>query len=261
MGRRGGGGRRQSRDESQARRYSRVQSGDAPAFLAGASPHSPGGLSRPAWREGMDTTHPYKARHWNLEGLKGISDKTLETHFKLYEGYVTETNRLTGQLAEMLKDGHVDQEEMPAYSEITRRLGFEYNGMVLHEYYFDNLKRGASGAPDPNSAFAKAAAESFGSLETWKTAFVSVGKMHGVGWAICYQDPHTGKLSNHWVSLHEVGNVAGFTPILVMDVWEHAFILDYAPAQRPKYIEAFLANTDWEALDQRLVTPAARPGR
>src|SRR5262249_44524344 len=136
----------------------------------------------PAGREGMDTTHTYKARHWNLAGLKGISDKTLEVHFKLYEGYVTETNRLTGQLAEMLRDGHVDQEEMPAYSEITRRLGFEYNGMVLHEYYFDNLKRGASGTADPKSAFAKAAAESFGSLETWKAAFVSVGKMRGVGW-------------------------------------------------------------------------------
>jgi len=82
-----------------------------------------------------------------------------------------------------------------------------------------------------------------------------------VGWAICYQDPHTGRLSNHWVSLHEVGNVAGFTPILVMDVWEHAFILDYAPSQRPKYIDAFLANTDWEAVDHRLVTPDARAGR
>ena len=209
----------------------------------------------------MDTTHTYKARHWNLAGLKGISDKTLETHFKLYEGYVTETNRLTGQLAEMLRDGHVDQEEMPAYSEITRRLGFEYNGMVLHEYYFDNLKRGATGTADPKSAFAKAAAASFGSLDTWKAAFVSVGKMRGVGWAICYQDPHTGRLSNHWVSLHEVGNVAGFTPILVMDVWEHAFILDYAPSQRPKYIDAFLANTDWEAVDHWLVTPDARAGR
>jgi Fe-Mn family superoxide dismutase len=161
----------------------------------------------------------------------------------------------------MLKDGKVDQEEMPAYSEITRRLGFEYNGMVLHEYYFDNLKRGAAGGPEPKSAFAKAAAEGFGSFETWKTAFVSVGKMRGVGWAICYQDPHTGRLSNHWVSLHEVGNVAGFTPILVMDVWEHAFILDYAPSQRPKYIDAFLANTDWEAIDHRLATPAARAGR
>src|SRR5499426_4157609 len=209
----------------------------------------------------MSSTGSYKARQFNLSGLKGISDETLEMHFKLYEGYVKETNKLTERISEFIQDGNVDQDEMPAYSELTRRLGFEYNGMVLHEYYFDNLKRGASGTADPKSAFAKATAESFGSLETWKSAFVSVGKMRGVGWAICYQDPHTGKLSNHWVSLHEVGNVAGFTPILVMDVWEHAFILDYAPSQRPKYIEAFLANTDWEAVDQRLVTSAPRPAR
>ena len=91
-------------------------------------------------------TQTYKPRQWNLSGLKGISDKTLEMHFKLYEGYVTETNRLTEHIGGMLKDGQVDQEEMPAYSELTRRLGFEYNGMVLHEYYFDNLARGGTGA-------------------------------------------------------------------------------------------------------------------
>ena len=209
----------------------------------------------------MTTSTTYKARQWNLSGLTGISDKTLEMHFKLYEGYVTETNRLTEQISDMLKDGQIDHEEMPAYSELTRRLGFEYNGMVLHELYFDNLTRGAAGAPGKQSAFARAAVESFGSFEIWKTGFVSVGKMRGVGWAICFQDPHTGKLSNHWVTLHEVGNVAGYTPVLVMDVWEHAFLLDYKPAERPKYIEAFLANTDWEALDRRLLTASARPVR
>ncbi len=206
----------------------------------------------------MGTTPNYKARQWNLAGLKGISDKTLEMHFKLYEGYVTETNRLTEHLAGILKDGQVDQEEMPAYSELTRRLGFEYNGMVLHEYYFDNLTRGAAGEPNKSSAFARAAAESFGSFEVWKTAFVSVGKMRGVGWAICYQDPHTKNLSNHWVTLHEVGNVAGFIPILVMDVWEHAFLLDYKPAERPKYIEAFFSNIDWNAVEERLKKSATK---
>ncbi len=206
-------------------------------------------------------TQTYKPRQWNLSGLKGISDKTLEMHFKLYEGYVTETNRLTEHIGGMLKDGQVDQEEMPAYSELTRRLGFEYNGMVLHEYYFDNLARGGTGGPSKGSAFSRAVSESFGSFDTWKTAFVSVGKMRGVGWAICFQDPHTGKLSNHWVTLHEIGNVAGYVPILVMDVWEHAFLLDYAPSQRPKYIEAFLANTDWEALDRRLAAADAHAAR
>jgi len=196
----------------------------------------------------------YTAKEFNLSGLKGISDETLEMHFKLYQGYVKETNRLMEKIAGFLEDGQVDQEEMPAYSELTRRLGFESNGMVLHEYYFGNLKKDGGGDPARNSTFFKAAETSFGSYEIWKVDFVGVGKMRGVGWAICYQDPTTGILSNHWITLHEVGNVAGFVPVLVMDVWEHAFLLDYKPAERPKYIEAFFQNINWEAVSSRLRT-------
>jgi Fe-Mn family superoxide dismutase len=174
-------------------------------------------------------------------------------HYKLYEGYVKETNKLTQKITEFVKDGNVDQEEMPAYSELTRRLGFEYNGMVLHEYYFDNLQSGGgTGDSAKTSEFAKAAETSFGSYDVWKADFVGIGKMRGVGWAICYQNPSNGRLSNHWITLHETGNVAGFTPILVMDVWEHAFLLDYKPAERPKYIEAFFSNIAWETIEQRL---------
>ena len=199
----------------------------------------------------------YKARQFDLSGLKGISDKTLEMHFKLYEGYVKETNNLTTRIAEFIKDANVDQEEMPAYSELTRRLGFEYNGMVLHEYYFENLKKGTgTGDPEPNSQFVKSAEASFGSYDIWKADFVGIGKMRGVGWAICYENPANGRLSNHWISLHETGNVAGFIPILVMDVWEHAFLLDFKPAERPLYIEAFFSNVDWSAVGKRIQADA-----
>ena len=201
----------------------------------------------------MSSIGSYKARQFNLSGLKGISDQTLEMHFKLYEGYVKETNKLTERITEFIQDGNVDQEEMPAYSELTRRLGFEYNGMVLHEYYFDNLlSGGGTGDPAQNSQFAKAAEVSFGSYAIWKADFVGIGKMRGVGWAICYQNPTNGRLSNHWITLHETGNVAGFVPILVMDVWEHAFLLDYKPAERPKYIEAFFSNIAWGTVEDRL---------
>jgi Fe-Mn family superoxide dismutase len=202
----------------------------------------------------------YQPKEFNLSGLNGISDKTLEMHFKLYQGYVKETNKLTEKISEFLADGKVDQEEMPAYSELTRRLGFEYNGMVLHEYYFGNMKRQGSVDPDKTSKLFRLAEQSFGSYDIWKADFTSVGKMRGVGWAICSQNPANGALSNHWVSLHEVGNVAGFIPILVMDVWEHAFILDYAPADRPKYIEAFFSNIDWAAVEARLkIDTVSRP--
>ncbi|HEX9422052.1 MAG TPA: superoxide dismutase [Pyrinomonadaceae bacterium] len=201
----------------------------------------------------MSSMGSYKAREFNLSGLNGISDETLEVHFKLYEGYVNETNKLTEAITKFIQDGNVDQEEMPAYSELTRRLGFEYNGMVLHEFYFDNLRSGGgSGDPDRTAAFAKAAESTFGSYEIWKADFVGIGKMRGVGWAICYQNPSNGRLSNHWITLHETGNVAGFDPVLVMDVWEHAYLLDYKPAERPKYIEAFFSNIDWTVVEKRL---------
>lgn len=194
----------------------------------------------------------YRPKSFPLSGLRGISDKTLETHFKLYEGYVKQTNELNEKISRLLRRGRVDQDKFPDYSELKRRLGFEYNGMVLHEYYFENLKRDAGGDPKKSSAFYRRATASFGDYETWKADFVGIGKMRGVGWAICYEDPASGRLSNHWVSLHETGNIAGFSPILVMDVWEHAFLFDYKPAERGKYIEAFFANIRWDAVDKRL---------
>jgi Fe-Mn family superoxide dismutase len=199
----------------------------------------------------------YRPRSFNLSGLEGISDRTLETHFKLYEGYVKETNRLNKTLAEFLKDGQIDQEEMPAYSELIRRLGFEYKGMVLHEYYFGNLTKSRQSEPTSTSAFRKAAAASFGSYATWKADFGGVAKMPGVGWAICYQDLATQRLSNHWVALHQIVNVAGFIPVLVMDVWEHAFLLDYMPSERSQYIQAFFVNIDWARVERRLLDRAA----
>jgi len=200
----------------------------------------------------MIKTTAYKPKSFPLSGLKGISDKTLETHFKLYEGYVKQTNELSEKVAELLGKGKVDQDQFPDYSELKRRLGFEYNGMVLHEYYFENLKKNAGGDPPRTSPIYRQAESTFGDYNLWKADFIGIGKMRGVGWAICYQDPGNGRLSNHWITLHETGNVAGYKPILVMDVWEHAYLFDYKPADRPKYIEAFFANIDWKTVDQRL---------
>jgi superoxide dismutase, Fe-Mn family len=205
-------------------------------------------------------TQVYKPKEFNLSALTGISDKTLEMHFKLYEGYVKATNELHARISEILSDGKVDQEEMPAYSELTRRLGFEYNGMVLHEYYFGNMKRQGGGNP-ARGAFLDAVNRGWPSFDLWKTDFTSVAKMRGVGWSICYLDPAAGRVSNHWIELHESGNVAGFVPLLVMDVWEHAFLLDYKPSERPKYIEAFMANVDWDVVERRcqsVTTSASR---
>lgn len=139
---------------------------------------------------------------------------------------------------------------MPAFSELTRPLGYEYNGMMLHEYYFGNLKRQTED-PQPSSAFVKAAKASFGGYAVWKGDFASIANMRGVGWAICYHDPLNGRLSNHWVSLHQIGTVAGFSPLLVLDVWEHAYLLDYR-SERVKFFEASFSNIDGGVVDERL---------
>src|ERR1700737_4957428 len=170
----------------------------------------------------MISANSYQPKQFNLSGLTGISDKTLEMHFQLYEGYVKETNKLNEKIAEFVKNGKVDHDEFAEYSELTRRLGFEYNGMVLHEYYFGNMKKGGGGEAARGSQFRAAVEKTFPSYEIWRTDFVSVGKMRGVGWAICYLDPKTGLVSNHWIELHETGNIAGFAPLLVMDVWGQA---------------------------------------
>lgn len=199
---------------------------------------------------GLNTV--YKAKSFDLSDLTGISNETLAMHFKLYEGYVTNTNVLNEKIAGLLKDGELDPANMVVFSELKRRFGFEYNGMVLHEYYFENMQKQGTGDPAKDSAFVKAAEASFGSYDVWKADFNATGKMRGVGWAAVYQDPSNGEISNHWINLHETGNVAGYKPILIMDVWEHAFIKDYAPADRPKYIEAFHANINWDEVNNRL---------
>ena len=197
----------------------------------------------------------YTPKKWDLAGLQGISDQTLQVHFGLYEGYVKNTNLLNEQISEQVNAGKAAGAN-PQFAEITRRLGFEYNGMVLHEYYFDNMTKNAA-APPASGKLNDAIAASFGDFETWKKDFVAVGGMRGVGWAIAYQDPKSGRITNHWITLHEDGNVAGFKPIVVMDAWEHAFLLDYKPAERSKYIEAFFANVSWPAAESRLIVPSA----
>jgi Fe-Mn family superoxide dismutase len=196
----------------------------------------------------------YKAKQFSLSGLDGISDETLKMHFGLYEGYVKNTNLLMEQISEMTGKKQVSGQD-PAYAELTRRLGFEFGGMVLHEYYFENLA--PRGRGNPSSKLKGVLEANFEGFDNWQMAFSAVGEMRGVGWAILYQDPVTEQLSNHWVALHQDGVPSGFKPILVMDVWEHAFLLDYKPAERPKYIEAFFKNVDWEAVQRRLTTAAA----
>ncbi|MDX1582363.1 MAG: superoxide dismutase [Thermoanaerobaculia bacterium] len=193
----------------------------------------------------------YTAKSFDLSGLNGISNETLDMHFKLYEGYVKNTNTLNEQIAELM-DGGLDPADKVKFSELVRRKGFEYNGMVLHEYYFGNMKKGEGDGPPSGNAFRDLVENQFGGFDKWKDEFNASGGLRGIGWVIAYQDLKTGAISNHWINEHQDGNVAGFAPILVMDVWEHAFRLDYKPSEKGQYIEAFFANVDWDVVAGRL---------
>ncbi len=187
----------------------------------------------------------------NVKGLTGISDNQIGEHLKLYAGYVKRTNALTEKLYGMCSDGKASGAD-PVYAELTRRMGFEYDGMILHEYYFGNLTPGAQAEAPAGGKLRKAIESSFGKYETWLADFRAIATMPGVGWAITYQDPTTGWLSNHWITLHNDGHPAGFKPILVMDGWEHAFMRDYLATERAKYVDAFFKNVDWQACESRL---------
>jgi superoxide dismutase, Fe-Mn family len=192
----------------------------------------------------------FKPRTWNLSGLRGISDHTLETHFGLYEGYVKNTNLLREEITEIRERGKPTGLD-PKFSELERRLGFEYNGMRLHELYFDNLTTRPSGIV-AGTGIDFGISHAFRSHEQWEAEFVAMSEMRGVGWVLLCQDPWSGDFSNHWVELHQNGNVAGYIPILVMDVWEHAWMFDYKAADRTKYAEAFLSNVDWYVCEERI---------
>ena len=189
----------------------------------------------------------YTAKDYkSLIGMKGFSDTLLNNHFTLYQGYVTNTNKVLDTLATMLKDGKVGT---PEYAELKRRLGWEFNGMRLHELYFENL--GGKAPLNKSGKLGKKLAEEFGSYENWEKDFRGTGTMRGVGWTILYQDNLTGKLINQWINEHDTGHPAGCTPILVLDVFEHAFMIDYG-LKRADYIEAFFNNINWGAAEARL---------
>jgi len=195
----------------------------------------------------------YKPQDFSkVRGLAGISNDQIEEHLKLYEGYVKRTNALTEKLEGLAKEGKASGAD-PVYAELTRRLGFEYDGIINHEYYFGNLTAGAQAEPPAGSKLARAVEASFGSLSTWLADFRAIATMPGIGWAMTFQDPSTGWLSNHFVMLHENNVPAGYRPILVMDGWEHAFMRDYLATERAKYVDAFFKNVKWEALDKRLL--------
>jgi len=189
----------------------------------------------------------YNAKDYSkLIGMDGFSETLLKNHFTLYQGYVTNTNKLLDTVDQMLKDGKTGT---PEFAEMKRRLGWEFNGMRLHEYYFENL--GGKTSLEKSKRLSKELADNFGSYEAWEKDFKATGAMRGIGWVVLYQDPMANKLINFWINEHDVSHPAGCNPLLIMDVFEHAFMLDYG-LKRAEYIDAFFKNINWSQVEARI---------
>jgi len=189
----------------------------------------------------------YQAQDYShlLGRIKGLDDSVLKMHFILYEGYVKNTNSLLATIEDLVKSG---QDRTAIYGALKRRVGWEMDGMLLHELYFSNL--GGRGKLNKKLSLYKAIVNDFGSYEAWKKDFIATGLMRGIGWVILYRDPKNKKLQNIWIEEHDLGHLAGATPILVMDVWEHAYITQFG-LDRAAYIDVFFNNIDWQQAQSR----------
>ncbi len=194
------------------------------------------------------TPAKYAAKDYSsLKDLQGITNDQIAVHLTLLNGYVTRSNKLNETLTAMVADGKASTFE---YNELKRRAGWEINGVLLHEYYFDNLTPG--GTDSKESKFADAIAKQFGSFDDWKKDMLGVAKMPGVGWAVTYFDAARNQFDNYWIDRHDVGHPAGHKPVVVLDLWEHAWCAYLKPTERAKYLDDFFANVSWKAVDGRL---------
>lgn len=189
----------------------------------------------------------YQVKNFNhLISLDGFSEQLFKNHFTLYEGYVANTNKLNDLLVGMEREGKFG---VPEYAELKRRFGWEFSGMRLHEYYFGNLTKKHQEI-NKNSELFSAIVKEFGSYEMWEKDFKFMGAMRGIGWVILYHDKLASRLFNVWINEHDVGHLAGAEPLLVVDVFEHAFMLDYG-LKKADYVESFFKVIDWEVVNLR----------
>ncbi len=189
----------------------------------------------------------YTAKKFNLPELKGLSPKQIEVHLALYEGYVKHVNLIMEKIAQYKEE---DAEgNAYAIAELRRRLGFEFDGMRMHEYYFEQFEGEKGG--DPSSALAKAAEKKYGSGENFIAHIKEVAGTRGIGWVVVYADPRANTLHTAFVNDHELGQLAGLPIILALDLWEHAYMVDYVPSEKKTYVEAFLDNVNWSVLEAR----------
>jgi len=185
--------------------------------------------------------------HLKPQNLEGISNEQIEPHFEAhYKGYVTKYNEIQEKLADQnFADRSKANQNYSEYRELKVEETFNYMGVVLHELYFGMLTSGGKG--EPSEALKKKIEEDFGSFD----ACVQELKAAAIafrGWAILGLDIFSGKLVVNGLDAHNVYNLTGLIPLIVIDTYEHAYYVDYKN-KRPPYVEAFFKNINWEVVN------------
>lgn len=184
--------------------------------------------------------------------LRGISRRQIEEHYRLYRKYVDKL----GEIRQLLS-GVNRSDANPNYDsfrELKVEEGFTCDAALLHELYFLNL--GGPGGPPATGLLARIACD-YGTYDSWEADFVSTGKA-ARGWAILYWDCAAGRLGNCLSDAHNLGAIWEAIPLLVLDVYEHAYFLDYA-TDRAAYIQAFMSNVNWGEVSRRFALVASQP--
>ena len=188
----------------------------------------------------MTTYTPKDFTH--LLGMKGFSDIMLTNHFTLYEGYVKNSNLLMTRLDGDIESGSVE------YYELKRRLAWEIDGMRMHELYFKNLSKDKKEIGKETKNLLE---KNFSTLENWQKSFNTNCLIRGIGWVMLLQDNQTKEVFHTWIGEHNQGHILDCKVLLVMDMWEHAYMTDYG-IKKAEYIEAFWNNIDWNVVENRL---------
>ena len=190
----------------------------------------------------------FEEKKFNIPELKGISQKSIEEHLKLYAGYVKNANSILEKLPEYT--GYAEQDAFAPYvvNELYRRFSFEFNGMRNHEIYFKHFEGGPN-ALTTDSPLHKAIEEEFGSLDAWLNRFKAIALTRGVGWLMLGYDPVSKRLLNYWVDEQHLGQLNSVVPVLALDMWEHSYAADYQPSGKKQYIEDFFANLNWQSCE------------
>ncbi len=189
---------------------------------------------------------PYTPHTFTIPALNGISQKTIEEHVKLYEGYVKNANLILEKIGEYMADS-----EKNAYviGELQRRFAFEFCGMRNHEYYFHAFEGGPA-ALGESSELKKTIEAQAPSFDMWLAGFKALALTRGIGWAILAWDPVAQQLTHSWVDEQHLGQLTGIRPVLMLDMWEHSYLMDYTPGEKKKYVEAFFQNLNWNVIEE-----------